>query len=37
VNGIICEAKSNAGFINENTDIEVFKVLNTQIIVKPKS
>jgi membrane-bound ClpP family serine protease len=37
VNGIICEAKSNAGFINENTDIEVFKVLNTQIIVKPKT
>ncbi len=37
VNGIICEAKSNSGFINENTEIEVLKVLNTQIIVKPKN
>lgn len=35
VNNIICEAKSTGGFINENTDIEVIKVLNTQIIVKP--
>ncbi len=37
VNDIICEAKSNSGFINENTNIEVVKVLNTQIIVKPKN
>jgi membrane-bound ClpP family serine protease len=36
VNDIICEAKSVSGFINENTDIEVVKVLNTQIIVKLK-
>jgi len=36
VNDIICEAKSVSGFINENTNIEVIKVLNTQIIVKPK-
>ena len=36
VNDIICEAKSISGFINENTDIEVIKVLNTQIIVKLK-
>jgi membrane-bound ClpP family serine protease len=37
VNDIICEAKSMGGFINENTDIVVVKVLNTQIIVKPKN
>ena len=37
VNDIICEAKSTGGFINENTEIEVIKVLNTQIIVKPKN
>jgi len=36
VNDIICEAKSTGGFIDENTEIEVIKVLNTQIIVKPK-
>ena len=37
INGIICEAKSTGGFIDENTDVEVIKVLNTQIIVKPKT
>lgn len=37
VNNIICEAKSTGEFINENTDIEVIKVLTTQIIVKPKN
>jgi membrane-bound ClpP family serine protease len=37
VNDVICEAKSTGGFINENVDIEVLKVLNTQIIVKPKN
>jgi membrane-bound ClpP family serine protease len=36
VNDIICEAKSISGFIDENSDIEVVKVLNTQIIVKLK-
>ena len=36
VNDIICEGKSLSGFINENTEIEVTKVLNTQLIVKPK-
>jgi membrane-bound ClpP family serine protease len=36
VNDIICEAKSTGGFINENTEVEVLKVLNTQIVVKPK-
>jgi membrane-bound ClpP family serine protease len=37
VNDILCEAKSQSGFIDENTDIEVVKVLNTQIIVKLKN
>jgi membrane-bound ClpP family serine protease len=37
VNDITCEAKSTGTFINENTEIEVIKVLNTQIIVKPKT
>jgi membrane-bound ClpP family serine protease len=37
VNDTVCEAKSVAGFLNENTEIEVIKVLNTQIIVKPKN
>jgi membrane-bound ClpP family serine protease len=37
VNDVICEAKSTGGFINENTEVEVLKVLNTQIIVKPKN
>jgi membrane-bound ClpP family serine protease len=37
VNNIICEAKSAGGFIDENTDITVIKVLTTQIIVKPKN
>lgn len=37
VNGVACEARSTGEFINENTDIEVVKVLSTQIIVKPKN
>jgi membrane-bound ClpP family serine protease len=37
VNDILCEAKSISGFIDDNTDIEVVKVLNTQIIVKLKN
>jgi len=36
VNDIICEARSLGEFVNENTDIEVIKVMNTYIIVKPK-
>ncbi|MBN1158546.1 MAG: hypothetical protein JXA61_04135 [Bacteroidales bacterium] len=36
VNDVICEAKSISGFINENTEVVVVKVLTTQIIVKPK-
>jgi membrane-bound ClpP family serine protease len=37
VNEIICEAKSVSGFINENTEVVVVKVLSTQIIVKSKN
>jgi membrane-bound ClpP family serine protease len=37
VNGVLCEAKSTGGFIDENIEIEVVQVLNTQIIVKPKN
>lgn len=37
INEVVCEAKSTGGFIDENTDIEVVQVLNTQIIVKPKN
>ena len=36
VNDVICEAKSHAEFIDENTDIEVIKINNNQIIVKSK-
>lgn len=36
VNDIVCEAKSVSGIIDQNTDIVVTKVLNTQIIVKLK-
>ena len=37
INDVVCEAKSTGGFIDENTDVEVVQVLNTQIIVKPKN
>jgi len=37
INDVVCEARSEGGIINENTDITVVKVLNTQIIVKPKN
>jgi len=37
VGDVICEAKSISGFIDENSDIEVLKVLETQIIVKLKT
>ncbi|MBN2481470.1 MAG: hypothetical protein JXB19_07005 [Bacteroidales bacterium] len=36
VNDVILEGKSISGFIDENTDVVVIKVLTTQIIVKPK-
>jgi membrane-bound ClpP family serine protease len=37
IGDVICEARSEGSYINENTDIEVIKVLSTQIIVKPKN
>ncbi len=37
VNDIVCEAKSISGYINENSEIEVVKVLQNQIIVKHKN
>lgn len=37
VKGEIVEAKSLSGFLDENIEIEVTKVLNTNIIVKPKN
>ena len=36
VNEIICEAKSISGYVDENTPIEVIKVSQNQLIVKPK-
>jgi membrane-bound ClpP family serine protease len=35
VNGIVREAKSNEGFLDEHTDIEVVAVEGTRISVKP--
>jgi membrane-bound ClpP family serine protease len=35
INGITVEAKSIKGFVDQNTKIEVVKVLTTQVIVKP--
>jgi membrane-bound ClpP family serine protease len=35
VNGLVVEGKSQRGFLDQHTRIEVIKVLNTQIIVKP--
>ena len=35
VNDIVVEGKSQKGFLDEHTPIEVIKVLNTQVIVKP--
>ncbi|MBN1416705.1 MAG: hypothetical protein JW973_16510 [Bacteroidales bacterium] len=37
VNGIICEAKSISGYIQEDTEIEVIKISQNQVIVKPKN
>ena len=34
INGIIVEGKSQRGFIDQHTPVEVIKVLNTQVIVK---
>ena len=35
INNIIVEGKSQEGFLDQKTRVEVIKVLNTQIIVKP--
>jgi membrane-bound ClpP family serine protease len=35
INGIIVEGKSREGFLDQKTPVEVIKVLNTQVIVKP--
>ncbi len=35
INDFIVEGKSQEGFLDEKTIVEVIKVLNTQIIVKP--
>jgi len=35
INGIIVEGKSRQGFLDQKTPVEVIKVLNTQVIVKP--
>lgn len=35
VNGEVVEAKSTGAFIDHNTEIEVIKILTTQIIVEP--
>ncbi len=35
INGIVVEGKSQWGFLDQNTPVEVVKVLNTQVIVKP--
>ena len=37
VNDIVCEAKSISGYIHEDTEIEVIKVSQYQLIVKPKT
>ena len=35
INGIIIEGKSQQGFLDQKTPVEVIKVLNTQVIIKP--
>ena len=35
INDIIVEGKSRDGFLDQKTPVEVIKVLNTQVIVKP--
>ncbi len=37
VHDLVCEAKSISGFIDENTEIEVLKVSQNQLIVKLKT
>jgi membrane-bound ClpP family serine protease len=35
INGLVVEGKSQRGFLDQHTPIEVLKVLNTQVIIKP--
>lgn len=35
INGLVVEGKSQWGFLDPHTPVEVIKVLNTQVIVKP--
>lgn len=35
INGLVVEGKSQRGFLDEHTPVEVIKVLNTQVIIKP--
>lgn len=35
INGLVVEGKSQRGFLDQHTPIEVIKVLNTQVIIKP--
>ncbi len=35
VNNVLVEARSTGAYMSENTEIEVIKVLNTSIVVKP--
>ncbi len=35
VNEVVMEAKSIAGYVDANTDVEVIKISGTQLIVKP--
>jgi membrane-bound ClpP family serine protease len=35
INGLVVEGKSQRGFMDQHTPVEVIKVLNTQVIIKP--
>lgn len=35
INGLVVEGKSQRGFLDPHTLVEVIKVLNTQVIIKP--
>lgn len=35
INGLVVEGKSQRGFLDQHTPVEVLKVLNTQVIIKP--
>jgi membrane-bound ClpP family serine protease len=35
INGLVVEGKSQRGFLDQHTLVEVIKVLNTQVIIKP--